>query len=331
MLSPGRLDQGTPVDHGPISDDIARGLLELRARIKDQKIPSSKIDETLNIATWNVREFGNSRRSEAAIHYIAEIMGQFDLIALVELGDDLADLQRVLSILGPTWSVVYSDMIPDAGGNHERIAFVYDKRAATFNGLAAEANPPRTKQGQEYHSKIDWWRAPYLASFRAGNFDFVVIAAHIRWGQSEAGREGELQMLADWVDAKAKDKAHEDKDILVMGDFNIPSTDSDLFKAVTSRGLMIPTAISKLSLGSNLEKNKRYDQILHRPIYPESFCNGGGVLDYYQGDFHKLFPASAFPEMDKPAFTFQLSDHLPLWVQINTDTNDQKLEQLIRG
>ncbi|OGG57229.1 MAG: hypothetical protein A3F84_21745 [Candidatus Handelsmanbacteria bacterium RIFCSPLOWO2_12_FULL_64_10] len=152
--------------HGKISKQIAEGLKELQARIKKAKIPSSKIDETLNIATWNIREFGKKRRTEAAIHYIAEILGQFDLISLVELRDDLTDLGRVLPILGPYWRAVYSDMIPDSGGNRERIAFLYDKRAVTFTGLAAEANPPRTKKGEEYLSDISWWRSPYSSPGR---------------------------------------------------------------------------------------------------------------------------------------------------------------------
>ena len=44
--------------HGKVSDDIAKGLLALQRRIEHSQIPSSKIDETLNIATWNIREFG---------------------------------------------------------------------------------------------------------------------------------------------------------------------------------------------------------------------------------------------------------------------------------
>ncbi|HSB06146.1 MAG TPA: hypothetical protein VLK23_13225 [Thermodesulfobacteriota bacterium] len=129
--------------YGPLSTEIAKGLVALQARIEAAKIPPSKLDETFNIATWNIREFGKKERSDAAIHYIAEILGQFDLISIVELRDDLTDLGRVLPILGPYWRVVYSDMIRDAGGNRERLAFIYDKRAVTFNGLAAEANPPR--------------------------------------------------------------------------------------------------------------------------------------------------------------------------------------------
>lgn len=97
--------------HGKVSKDIANGLLALQQRIAASKIPSSKLDETLNIATWNFREFGKKARSEAAIHYIAEILGQFDLIGVVELRDDLTDLGRVLKILGPYWRAVYSDTV----------------------------------------------------------------------------------------------------------------------------------------------------------------------------------------------------------------------------
>jgi hypothetical protein len=107
--------------HGQISKPIADGLIALRSRIEKGGIPSSKLDETLNLATWNIREFGKKARSEAAIHYIAEILGQFDLIGVVELRDNLADLDKVLHILGPYWRAVYSDMIPDPGGNRERI------------------------------------------------------------------------------------------------------------------------------------------------------------------------------------------------------------------
>jgi hypothetical protein len=188
--------------HGKVSRDIAKGLLALQNRIAAAKIPSSKIDETLNITTWNIREFGKKARSEAAIHYLAEVLGQIDLVGLVELRDDLTDLGRVLKILGPYWRTVYSDMIPDAGGNRERVAYLYDERAVVFNGLAAEANPPRTKKGTEYLADISWWRSPYLASFRSGNFDFVAITTHVRWGDSDAARVGELDTLADWIEAK---------------------------------------------------------------------------------------------------------------------------------
>lgn len=188
--------------HGDVSAEVAAGLLALKKRIDAAKIPSSRLDETINVAVWNIREFGKKRRKPAALHYIAEILGQFDLIALVELRDNLEDFGRVCQFLGPSWDLVYSDWMPDDGGNRERTGFLFDRRAVTFNGLAAEVDAPRGKAGTEYLATQSFWRAPYMCSFRSGNFDFIAIAAHARWGKSIAGREAELGMLADWIDER---------------------------------------------------------------------------------------------------------------------------------
>ena len=174
--------------HGDVSPEIAQGLLALKKRIAAAKIPPSQLDETINVAVWNIREFGKVKRTEAAIHFIAEILGQFDLVALVELRNDLTDLGRVLPILGPSWDVVYSDWIEDAGGNNERTAFLFDNRAVTFNGLAAEVDAPRDKEGIEWLAKQSFWRASCLCSFRAGNFDFLAIASHARRRDDIEGR-----------------------------------------------------------------------------------------------------------------------------------------------
>lgn len=182
--------------------------------------------------------------------------------------DDLEDLKRVMEILGPYWSVVFSDFNSDAQGNRERIGYLFDKRAVVFSGLAAEPEPPRRKDRKTGESipAITWWRSPYMASFRAGNFDFILLTAHIRWGSGAAVRIPPLKMMAEWVDKRRREKHVFDKDWIVMGDFNIPKADSPLFKAVTSKGLSIPTPflnVADTALASNLARNKRYDQILH--------------------------------------------------------------------
>ncbi|BEV73093.1 MULTISPECIES: endonuclease/exonuclease/phosphatase family protein [unclassified Paludibacterium] len=323
------------MQHGKVDPVLARGLCCLKQRIAAAAIPSSRIDETLNLATWNIREFGQRARSEAAIHYLAEIMGQFDLISLIELKEDLSDLQRVLAILGPDWRVVYSGVVPDPGGNGERFAFVYDRRAVTFNGLAAVAIPPRQRRGREYVlAEGMWWRLPYLASFRSGNFDFVVMAVHIRWGEHEADRLGELSMLAQWLDDFRRSEQSVDEDLIVLGDFNIPSRDSPLFAALTRYGLQVPQAMIGDGFGSNLARDKRYDQILQYPsaVYPDSFADRGGVLDFHLGDafINELFDPAHFGPMSKARYTRELSDHLPVWIQIRTDNDAAQLQQLIR-
>jgi endonuclease/exonuclease/phosphatase family metal-dependent hydrolase len=311
------------VFHGNVSLAVAQALKELQKRIAAAQIPPSKLDETLNLATWNIREFGKVRRKDAAIHYIAEILGQFDVVSIVELRDDLTDLSRVLDILGPYWHAVYSDMIPDPGGNRERIAFIYDKRAAAFSGFASSVNPPRKKSGTEYKPEFSWWRTPYMASFSAGNFDFVIITAHIQWGTAE-GRLKELKSFSSWVKLKSNQKTLEDKDILVTGDFNIETP--AMYDALVGQDLHVPSALKKKEFGTNLARDKRYDQILHLQRYPDSFMNKGGILDFYTGGTSVLLPG-----VSKQDFTFQLSDHLPLWVQINTNNDGFQLDQLIRA
>ncbi len=322
--------------HGSVTPEIAQGLLALKKRIAAAKIPPSKLDETINVAVWNIREFGKSPRTDAAIHYIAEILGQFDLIALVELRNDLSDLGRVLKYLGTSWNIVYSDWIEDDGGNQERTGFLYDARAVTFNGLAAEVDAPREKKATEYLASQSFWRAPYLCSFRAGNFDFLALATHTRWGDSIKGRQAELQMLADWIKKRSEAKAFEDKDLIVMGDFNIPKINDTLFNALTSRGLRIPQALVNLKAGdqampgSNLGKDARYDQILHLPTNEKRFSNGGGTLDFYDSDafIKKLFPKDNYTQEQ---FSFQISDHFPVWVQINTDIDGDRLSQIVQN
>jgi hypothetical protein len=322
--------------HGPVSAELAKGLLALKSRIDAAKIPPSQIDETINIAVWNIREFGRVKRTLPAIHYIAEILGQFDLIALVELRKSLDDLGRVAPFLGPTWDIVYSDWIEDSGGNDERIAFLFDRRAVTFNGLAAEIDATRIKTANEWLAQKSFWRAPYMASFRSGNFDFIVIATHTRWGDSVTAREMELQLLADWIDIRFKSEFVEDNDLIVMGDFNIPKLDDKLFKALTSRGLRIPECLRELRVGdrviggSNLGTDARYDQILHLPTMKERFTNEGGALDFFISDarIKELFPSKNYTRQQ---FSYQLSDHFPVWAQIKTDIEKQRLTQIIQN
>jgi hypothetical protein len=322
--------------HGDVSPEIAAGLLELRKRIEAARIPPSKLDESINVAIWNIREFGKKRRTDAAIHYIAEILGQFDLIGLVELRDNLEDFGRVCTYLGPSWDLVYSDWMRDPGGNRERTGFLFDRRAVTFNGLAAEIDPPRTKKGEEYLASQSFWRAPYMCSFRAGNFDFIALATHARWGDSVDARAEELGMLADWIEVHFKDKTAEDTDLIVMGDFNTPSLDDKTFRALTRKGLQIPDSLRDLKIGeqvvkgSNLGKDARYDQILHLPTMKKRFSNHGGTLDFFvsKARIKDLFPGKDYTPLE---FSYQLSDHFPVWVQVNTDIDGQRLDQIVQA
>ena len=318
------------MNHSKLKLDELQGIQILRQRIKNPEVPNSSLDKSLNVATWNIRHWGQKYRKKFSLHCIAEILNLFDIVAITELRRNVSELNYVLKILGPFWKAVFSDYTTDAGGNKERIAFVYDSRSLKFTGLAAETDGPRKKDRNtgQYVPRFNWWRKPYLAAFRAGHFDFVLLAVHLQWG-TKLGRERELTELAQWVKEFQKDEYRVDRDIIVLGDFNIPSYDSDLYKAISQYGLSAPESIMKLDHGTNLAKNKRYDQILHHPSITGSvFSSHGGVIDFYQGN-HKLY--KPYQSLSKTEFTYQLSDHLPLWVQLNLDVEDDQLDQLIKN
>ena len=60
--------------YSDLKPHVAEGLIELRKRIDSVKIPPSKLDESLNVATWNIREFGRKKRLDASIVYIAGLV-----------------------------------------------------------------------------------------------------------------------------------------------------------------------------------------------------------------------------------------------------------------
>ncbi len=314
---------GTPAPH------IAKGLIELRKRIDAANIPASTLDESLNVATWNIREFGRKARLDASIYYIAEILNQFDLIALTELRDDLSDLKRVMDMLGKRWDVVFSDFTGDRGGNSERIAYLLDTRMVQFTGLAAEADPPRKKVDGEYVPRFTWWRPPYMASFSAGNFDFVVVTAHMRWGNSLDDRINALKEFRKWVMKRRRKDTAVDRDFIVMGDFNVPKLNDKAFKALTGNGrsLKIPDKLSEV-VGTNLSRRNNYDQILHSPTDKDRFSGSGGALDFYQKDWKALYPERGHRPKNDKDFTYEMSDHLPLWLQVRTDFMDERLQIL---
>ena len=89
--------------HGNLDRGTALGLEELRRRLEadGNRVPPSILDETMNLATWNIREFGRRPRLPQSLHYIAEVIGRFDLVALTEVRRDLSDLLWVMELLPP--------------------------------------------------------------------------------------------------------------------------------------------------------------------------------------------------------------------------------------
>ncbi len=326
----------------------AKGLTALRD-VLDKAIPKRNLSDTLLLATWNIREFDTAKygpRTDESLYYIAEIISHFDLVAVQEVRDDLKALKRVKSILGSWWDHVVTDVCAGAEGNGERLAFLYDNRKVRFSGLAGEIVMPPIKKVPA----VQFARTPFLCGFKAGWSKFNLCTVHIIYGKSDPEdpkRVAEIKNLAQFISKRALDQAKMEENMVLLGDFNIFSVKDATMTAITDNNFKIPDALKEIP-GSNVDKNKHYDQIAFMPNpMTLEFSGKAGVFNYYDTVYKKddeavyLAEARAAyeakqlekPESERktlapgewPGGTFkewrsyQMSDHLPMWIELNID------------
>ena len=331
-------------------------LLKLRKALTTE-IPEKHLESNLLLATWNIREFGESKyggRSPEALYYIAEIINRFDIIAIQEVRKDLSAINKLMNILGSYYEYMFTDVTEGKAGNQERLCFVFDTRKVRFGGLSGElVLPPLETVDPDTQQRIvrparQLARSPYLCGFKAGWTNFVLTTVHILYGKAEAedpNRLEEIQQLATAIASKAEKQYEWSKNFLLLGDFNIFSKEDSTLSAIKKAGFVVPKELQSLR-GSNVPQNKFYDQIAFK-VRPNQFETTGkaGIFNYY--DYvYRLEDESLYveemgeayqqssdgkPRKDKTAYyktywrTFKMSDHLPMWVEIAIDHADSYL------
>ena len=341
--------------------DVKRRILERLLLLReslDEEIPERTQKETLLSATWNIRDFDApdyGERMEEAIYYIAEIIDRFDLIAIQEVHKDLSGLERLMKILGGYWKYVFTDTTKGRRGNDERMAFLYDSRKVTHGGLAGELVLPPIKQPDGTLKPVTQLaRTPFICGFRSGWMKFMLATVHIIWGADEAEpavRVNEIRQVAQFLYERTKDETAWARNLILLGDFNIFRHDNETFKELTKAGFVIPEQIQKLP-PTSAARERRYDQIAFRVRKDSLEMTGkAGVFDFYKTvyrDEDETLYVPYMPEAYKTKKdgtprsdrgkkryyrnwrTHQMSDHLPMWVELRIDYSDEYLEYLQR-
>ena len=334
---------------------------------------------SLLLATWNIRDFDSNKfgygpRLTESFYYLAEIAGCFDLIALQEVNRDLAALERLMRILGRQWDYIVTDATEGAGGNGERMAFLFRSDKIWFRKIAGEVvlpdgqlvvspkavKPPKDKEATTSvdieDARQQFARTPFLVAFQSGWFRFSLCTVHIYYGRDSGAKlkrriaeiERLVQFFANRQDREAKDAASgaQAENYILLGDFNVVSPEHQTMTALQSHGFTVPDAISGRKVRA--DGDHFYDQIAVRVLDPRFRVVTGGIVDMYADVFRDteedrsiyapLMPAEdPEEEGEKEATqeglyrkwrTWQMSDHAPLWVEIETDFTDDYLERL---
>jgi endonuclease/exonuclease/phosphatase family metal-dependent hydrolase len=337
-------------------------LLGLRKALNtDAGAPPPRGFGTLLLATWNLREFDLATwglRLPESYAYMAEIIDRFDLVAVQEVREDLAALGELLRRLGPSWDYIASDVTEGKAGNRERLAFLYDKRKVRFLGIAGELVLPPVTAGKDVRPATQIARTPLMAAFQVGWTKFVLTTVHILYGSSSrepVARVEEIRQVARFLRERADAAIDHTGNMLLLGDFNIFAKGDKTYAALVDEGFTIPDEIDTIP-GSNVSKNKKYDQIAYR-ARPARFEATGraGVFDFFEYVFTDAESnvyrssinayikqrqaekkTSPKPPKDQAAATtqyrtwrtYQMSDHLPLWAEFRVDFSEDYLNEI---
>lgn len=341
--------------------DRARAIDKLGAlrKLIAKTVPRRTATDTLLLATWNLRDFdsnkfGHGPRLPESLHYIAEVISAFDLVAVQEVNDDMRPFEKLMDLLGPHWRYIATDVTAGPSGNGERMVFVYDANKVQFKHIAGEIVLPRSQLvgGTEQPA-----RSPFMVRFQSGWFNFNLCTVHTYYGDTAgpgyARRVAEIDAVAGFIRKRALEDG---QNYILLGDMNVVSPDDATMKALKKHKFVLPADLtqdnSALRWASNMGGDKHYDQIAFLPRKDELQLgpseNNAGVLNVYKavfsdGDaetYHPLGQANgkwpATPDLRKTYYSqtwrsWQMSDHLPLFVELRIDFTERYLQRIRNG
>jgi len=294
----------------------------LRQHKAARGIPAKQADRFL-IATWNIANFGAQQRRDSDHALIAEVLSWFDLVAVQEVRDNYGGLEDVRRKIGGSYAILMSDV----AGNSERMTFLYDASKVKPLELVAEIAIPPTQHKAIKLPGITrafqpFDRNPYLAAFEVGHLSFTMVTVHLFYGSEKQAdmerRALETFAVARWAALEETSPFCYTRDIIVLGDFNMPKADptDPIYKALTKKGLHVPQHSGQIA--SAIASDSNYDQMAFFPgATAADFTNNHGVFDFDQVIFATLYQAR--PMKDFLAYCrYYLSDHRPMWMEFKT-------------
>lgn len=201
-------------------------------------------------------------------------------------------------------------------------------------------------------NNLQFARTPSVVSFQSGWLKLMLCTVHIYYGQGKKGmarRNEEIKKLTKFLSKRAQSEKDSDANnfFIVLGDFNIVGKNHVTWDSLHSSGFKVPQALADIPLGSNVARDKNYDQIAFwetEESNPDAntFLDTGnaGIFDFYkhvfrlgdddpdQEDENLYAPLVPGNTTYKDWRTYQISDHLPMWIELRIDFGDDYLQKI---
>ena len=125
-------------------------------------------DKSITIASWNLKNIGQSKFNDSArINVIIDVLKKYDIIAIQEVKDISLQLPQLLV-----------DKINEDGSNYNVVASkrvgrnVFEQYLFIYNDDIIDVIPSTEGYGIEPNDEFAW--EPFYTMFRSGNFEFFI-------------------------------------------------------------------------------------------------------------------------------------------------------------
>ena len=295
------MSKGMAIGAGLIAIIVAAVAAYAYISLQQNQIAETK---TAKIAAFNIQIFGKTKSDKTDVMTVlTKIVREFDIVLIQEIRDASEEtipnfIEKINQIEGATYSFIQS---PRLGRTTSKEAYAYLYNTETVQFI----------QGSDYvynDTNDVFEREPYIASFKIGNFDFVLAGIHTK----PEDAYNEIGNLTSVVSAIQTAKPNE-KDIIVMGDFNADGSyfdeddPSNLFKA----------SLYNWIITNDIDTMVKTDYTYDRIVVLDTTLNH----EYDAGTAQAFYFDQAYG-LNNQTFVEEISDHYPVFAQYNTNLED---------
>lgn len=253
----------------------------------------------IDLFWWNIRNLSTTSRTDGELAQIASVLRSAEVVAIGELNDTQV-LGRLATTMGPTWRHTASPKNGRTPDTAEHYGFLWNGAVLDIVG-AVQVDTAAA-------ATID--REPAWCTFRTndGHLDFTVIAIHVTWGSTAAGRQEEIRLLPDTWN-RVQTATTVDDDLILVGDFNRNVGD------VSFDGLLSVAGVVRA------EENPPSTHISGTSTYDQVFLDPGRTTEWSGGMQVHRFDEELFAD-DDAAASLACSDHRPVSIRLRLSGGD---------
>ncbi len=196
---------------------------------------------------------------------------------------------------GSNFNYVISDRVGST--RMEQYLFVYNDDVI---------DPVPNTSGYGVEPNNEFAREPFYAMFRAGNFDFYLMAIHTDPDEVDT----EIPALEVAYTDLQSNTPHEDN-IILLGDFNAKAPGVSVGSYITMNAIAgISNIVFTILEETNTRGGRAYDNIIFQGNYTAEYANQSGVYTFW----------TSYGLTEDQGYA--ISDHKPVWARFTTSGSD---------